>query len=132
MVPLGCDALPLLINGFVEAADAASGNRRRLFRCSGARRAVVPIEFASSIRSSRRASFRAAAMAKLNRSNNPNKASTAERTVLLSLSVSDFFRPLAKPIRHASSERPTRKLPVQQKRSTGLLRPDQIFDRALW
>jgi hypothetical protein len=31
-------------------------------------------------------------MAKLNPSNNPNKASTAERTVPLSLSPSDFFR----------------------------------------
>jgi hypothetical protein len=49
-------------------------------------------------------------MAKLNPSNNPNRASTADLTVPLSLSASDFFLLDAKPMRHANSERPTSKI----------------------
>jgi len=49
-------------------------------------------------------------MAKLNPSNNPNSASTADLTVPLPLSASDFFRLLENPMRYANSERPTSKI----------------------
>ena len=71
-------------------------------------------------------------MAKLNPSNNPNKARIAERTVPLSLSASDFFRLRAMPMRHAELGKTDEQDNEASKRDPLACKTSgQIFDRAL-